>query len=88
MRVKCTRCNYKAIIQSTSQESDSVKKLYCTCSNPDCGHTFVMDLSFSHTISPSAIDFPEPLLEKIKSYTPLQQRQFFENIAESMPNNI
>lgn len=80
MRVYCNRCQKVAVIQSSSQESESVKKLYCTCSNPECGHTFVMDLSFSHTISPSALDLPEELLDKIRQYTRPQQQKLFASI--------
>lgn len=29
--------------------------VYCCCTNVECGHTFVMCVSFSHTISPSAL---------------------------------
>ncbi|WP_419174418.1 ogr/Delta-like zinc finger family protein [Desulfosediminicola sp.] len=81
MRVYCDRCKNVAVIQSSSQESDLVKKLYCTCTNPVCGHSFVMDLSFSHTISPSALDMPAELLEKIKKTTRPQQQALFASVG-------
>ena len=43
-----------------------VKHLYCSCNNPECGHTFVMEVTFSHTLSPSAMDIPRAALEKIR----------------------
>jgi hypothetical protein len=87
MRIRCNRCEQLAVIQSSSQESDSVKKLYCTCSNPECGHTFVMELAFSHTLSPSALDFPARLIEKIQSLTRLEQQRFFSSLQALTPNN-
>ena len=80
VKIKCNRCDSRAIIQSSSEESDAVKKLYCSCSNPECGHSFVMELSFSHTLSPSALDFPEAILRKVRSSTRLEQRKLFQHI--------
>jgi hypothetical protein len=81
MRIRCNRCEKLAVIQSSSQESDSVKKLYCTCSNPECGHTFVMELVFSHTLSPSALDLPDQLIAKIRSLPRLEQQRLFSSIV-------
>lgn len=53
MRVNCTECGGKATIQSSKCLDVKLTKLYCSCSDPICGHTFVMDLSFSHTLSMS-----------------------------------
>ncbi|MCP3943103.1 MAG: transcriptional regulator [Desulfobacteraceae bacterium] len=80
MRIKCNKCKKTAIIQSTSEESDRYRKLYCCCGNPMCGHTFVMDLSFSHTLSPSAKDLPKKFIEKISRMTQTQQQNFFANL--------
>ncbi|MGB3222540.1 MAG: ogr/Delta-like zinc finger family protein [Desulforhopalus sp.] len=81
MRVRCNRCEKLATIQSSSQESDSVKKMYCTCSNPMCGHTFVMELVFSHTLSPSALDLPEQLIAKIMQLTRVEQQRIFSSLS-------
>jgi hypothetical protein len=81
MRIRCNRCEKLAVIQSSSQESDSVKKLYCTCSNHLCGHTFVMELAFSHTISPSALDLPEQLIAKIRSLSRIEQQRIFASLC-------
>ncbi|MGI2146269.1 ogr/Delta-like zinc finger family protein [Shewanella frigidimarina] len=53
MRVLCT-CGKKAIIGKTDRLSVEHANLYCSCSDPECGHTFVANVSFSHTLSPSA----------------------------------
>lgn len=59
MRIICDRCGGKARIETTREITTSFRHLYCSCTNAECGHTFVMDLSFSHTLSPSAFDLPE-----------------------------
>ncbi|WP_080368237.1 ogr/Delta-like zinc finger family protein, partial [Vibrio cholerae] len=54
MRVFCPECEGKARIQKTNRFTVGVADLYCACCDPECGHTFVMNLSYSHTLSPSA----------------------------------
>ncbi|HCH1030155.1 TPA: ogr/Delta-like zinc finger family protein [Vibrio parahaemolyticus] len=54
MRVVCPECGQKSRIQKSNHISASYSDLYCSCSDPECGHTFVMNLSYSHTLSPSA----------------------------------
>ncbi len=79
MRIRCNRCEKLAVIQSSSQELDLVKKLYCTCTNPQCGHTFVMDLVFSHTLSPSAMDLPDQLIAKIRTLPRIELERLFSS---------
>ena len=67
VRVRCDRCNSIARIESSQEISATYKKLYCSCRNPHCGHTWVMDLSFSHTLSPSAMDLPPKVREQVQS---------------------
>ncbi|UQV23043.1 ogr/Delta-like zinc finger family protein [Vibrio sp. J383] len=54
MRVVCPECGEKARIQKSNRISAGYSDLYCSCSDPECGHSFVMNLTFSHTLSPSA----------------------------------
>jgi len=58
MRIICDRCKSKARIETTREITPGFRRLYCACRNVECGHTFVMDLTFSHTLSPSALDLP------------------------------
>lgn len=81
VRVKCDRCGGLAIIQSSKEVSAQVKQLYCSCSNPECGHTFVCDLTFSHTLSPSALDLPNDIRQKIRSTTRTQQQTLFATLG-------
>jgi hypothetical protein len=55
----CPVCNHDAGIRDSDQETDLVKNLWCICLNVGCGHTFKMQLSFTYTISPSAIERPD-----------------------------
>lgn len=53
MRVLCPHCRAKALITSTNQLSDSVKDLYCACTNgQECGATFVFSLALKHGLNP------------------------------------
>lgn len=77
VKIRCNKCGSVARIESSSQEAGTYKKLYCSCRNPECGHTFVMDLTFSHTLSPSALDLPEQLRQKIQKVEPAEQATLF-----------
>lgn len=55
-RIYCTACGQAALIRKTNRKHRELADIYCACSNVECGHTFVMNLSFSHTLSPSAMD--------------------------------
>ncbi len=81
VRVYCNRCGSVARIESSSQEVETYKKLYCGCKNPECGHTFVMDLSFSHTLSPSALDMPENVRKVIQRADRTEQMLLFSELG-------
>lgn len=55
MRVYC-QCGERAII-SRCTSTDSGEKLYCSCSNPECGHTFVSALAYKHSLKRSKLQF-------------------------------
>lgn len=74
MRVNCTECPAKAVIRSRKQLDVKVAQLYCSCTDPICGHTFVMDLSFSHTLSPSGNQTKQMLLDMFRNM-PDDERQ-------------
>ena len=65
VRVSCNQCHSKSVINSSKSETPEFKTLYCSCTNPHCGHTFVSHLSFSHTLSPSAKCMPDTTLDKL-----------------------
>ena len=81
MRIYCPRCEAKATIRTSKELSATMRQLYCTCNDPECGHTFVMDLTFSHTLSPSARDLPEHIPRDIRKKSAMEQVQLFAQLA-------
>ncbi|EHC7287151.1 ogr/Delta-like zinc finger family protein [Vibrio parahaemolyticus] len=67
MRAICPECGEKARIQKSNRISASYSDLYCSCSDPECGHTFVMNLTFSHTLSPSSKTTSQMAFELVKA---------------------
>ncbi|MTI12258.1 ogr/Delta-like zinc finger family protein [Sansalvadorimonas verongulae] len=74
-RVKCNVCESKARIEHSDRISNSVSRHYCCCTNPLCGHTFVMNLEFSKTLSPSALLFTKEHREVIQTLNKQQLKE-------------
>ncbi|CAE6929091.1 ogr/Delta-like zinc finger family protein [Vibrio parahaemolyticus] len=54
MKVLC-KCSERAIVgRSIPQEANSAD-LFCSCSNPECGHTFVSSIGYRHSLKPSKL---------------------------------
>lgn len=70
MRVLCRICSKKAIIGKTDRISLDHANLYCSCSDPECGHTFVANVSFSHTLSPSAKSSSQLVKQLVNAMSP------------------
>ncbi|WP_195904044.1 Ogr/Delta-like zinc finger protein, partial [Serratia marcescens] len=47
LKVICTECNAPAIISKTNRKTAQFADLYCQCTDVECGHTFVMNMTFS-----------------------------------------
>ncbi|MCU6305331.1 ogr/Delta-like zinc finger family protein [Enterobacter quasiroggenkampii] len=54
LKIECPECGSKAVIRKTNRKHRQIADIYCACADVECGHTFVMNLTFSHTLSPSA----------------------------------
>jgi hypothetical protein len=53
MRIICPHCQGKALITSSNLLTDTVRDLYCTCTNSrDCGASFVFTLAYKHDLNP------------------------------------
>ncbi|MEX2962258.1 ogr/Delta-like zinc finger family protein [Microbulbifer sp. TYP-18] len=75
MQINCTKCGSKAIITSRKEMDPKLVQLYCACKNVEhCGHTFVMDLAFRHTLSPSSQDRHTIVLDMLQAM-PAADRQ-------------
>ncbi len=81
MRVMCTECGGKARIGKTERATAGYAKLYCSCLDPECGHTFVAELSFSHTLTPSAKTSSAIITELCKALPPEQRQQLQQELS-------
>ncbi|EDM67324.1 putative phage gene [Moritella sp. PE36] len=77
MRVTCKFCKGKARISSTDKVSVEFTRLYCQCLDAKCGHTFVMDLGFSHTLNPPSNIVDQLLVDRVRQMPVEIQRELF-----------
>ena len=80
MRVTC-KCGNKGRISSREVLSTDFAKLYCQCLDAKCGHSWVANLTFSHTLSPSAQTFDRLLIDRLRDMPRAQQRELFEKLG-------
>jgi hypothetical protein len=81
MRVLCTVCSKKAVIGKTDRLSVACANLYCSCTDPECGHSFVVNVSFSHTLSPSAKTASDVVTALARSLSPDQRKKLQQELA-------
>ena len=81
MGIHCTQCGEKARINKTNWFSNAAADLYCSCSDPECGHTFVMSLGFRHTISPSAKNVNELVIALVKTMPPEKVKELHQMLT-------
>ncbi|MFK3970186.1 ogr/Delta-like zinc finger family protein [Pseudomonas sp. NPDC087358] len=81
MRIYCTSCRNKGRISSREEVSSMFVKLYCQCLDAKCGHTWVANLTYSHTLSPSAQTFDRMLFDRLKDLPRAKQRELFEQLG-------
>lgn len=70
MRIKCPECGARAVIKSTNAIHPQLTDAYCACSDVNCGHTYVLQVSFKHTLSPSRKSLDDLLVGLIGSLDP------------------
>lgn len=73
LKIFCPICGQRATIRKSNRKHREISDLYCACNDVECGHTYVLNLTFSHTISPSAHsdDLIQSMIEKFNP----EQRQ-------------
>ncbi len=74
-KIKCPECGQPAIIRKSDWKDKKLADLYCACTEVECGHTFVFNASFSHTLSPSGLTGNKLVKFLIDRLTP-EERQF------------
>lgn len=55
----CPHCRAPLLTRSSDPVTRTVRSLYVVCTNPDCGLTGRMQLSWVHTINPSLVPDPQ-----------------------------
>ena len=81
MRINCKACGHKARISSRNELSPTFIDLYCQCLNANCGHTFVMSLTYSRTLRPSAGAIDQLLFDRLNQLPAAKQRQLFDQLS-------
>lgn len=79
MKIVCKACKGKARITSRQELSIEFAKLYCSCL--DCGHQFVMNLTYSHATRPPAGTIEQLLFDRLRDLPRAQQRQLFDQLG-------
>lgn len=80
MRVMCPTCGQRARISKTNRLSLVHADLYCSCTDAECGHTFVVNLSFSHTLSPSSSSASNLVIELVNALPPEARKQLQQEL--------
>jgi uncharacterized protein YlbG (UPF0298 family) len=70
MRVICRECGSFGRITKTNRMSRDYAVLYCQCGDAECGHSWVADLGFKHTLSPSAKSAEQLALDFVRALSP------------------
>ena len=86
LKTYCPDCGSLATIQKTDWTDETDHKsasLYCACRDVECGHTFVLNLTYSHTLSPSAAKGGRLIRELVNQMRPDQQRQFALDLLQA-----
>lgn len=75
--IRCTKCGCRATVRTSKEQTRKFRVLYCICNNAECAHSFAVNMEFSHTISPSALDMPQETRERIKNMDHQEQQSLF-----------
>ena len=83
-KIHCPECNAPAVIRKTEWKNKQLADLYCACSEVECGHTFVFNAIFSHSLSPSGLTgskLVKFLLDRLKP----DERQYALDLLQGQP---
>lgn len=84
LKIECPECGSKAVIRKTNRKHRQIADIYCACADVECGHTFVMNLTFSHTLSPSAKTGDALVQTLLKNLSP-NQKQMALDLLKAAP---
>ena len=86
MRMYCPTCQAVARIGKTNRKHPQLYDVYCYCSNVECGHSFVMNVAFSHSVSPSALNGQGRVKELIDAIPPEEQEKALKLLLAAQKN--
>ncbi|WP_272971622.1 ogr/Delta-like zinc finger family protein [Comamonas terrigena] len=58
IRIECPHCGWASVVRSSRPVTKLTREYAYSCTNYECGHTFVAHMEIKHTVSPSAT--PDP----------------------------
>ena len=78
MRVNCKECGSRGRISSRNDISKEFTSLYCQCLG--CGHRWVANLTFSHTLTPSAQMLDRLLFDLLRDMPRSRQKELLNQL--------
>lgn len=81
MRVYCKECGQLGRITKTNNLSAAVADLYCQCTDAECGHSWVSNLSFAHTLSPSSRSSHQMALALVRGLSPEGRQMVLQGLG-------
>ncbi|MEM5487069.1 ogr/Delta-like zinc finger family protein [Enterobacter cloacae] len=82
LKIFCPECKSPAIIRRSVPKGDRFSDLYCACKNVECGHTYVLELTYARPLSPSALATDRLVKELVGQLSP-EQRQFALDLLQA-----
>lgn len=82
-KIRCPACGENATIRKSNRKHVLISDLYCSCNNPECGHRFVSTLSFSHSLSPSAVRHGRLINDLMQSIAPSERDKAIELLRQA-----
>ncbi|WP_025245452.1 ogr/Delta-like zinc finger family protein [Candidatus Sodalis pierantonius] len=82
MKPRCKVCGAPAIIKKIVHHHPELDTLYCACNDMECGHTFVLNITFSHTLSPSAKTADKLFKAVVDGMNPQQRQMVMEFLQQ------
>ena len=82
LKLFCPECNAPAVIRRSVPKGSRFSDLYCACSNVECGHTYVLELTYARPLSPSALA-GDRLVKELVGQLSAEQRQFALDLLQA-----
>lgn len=81
--MNCPHCGKRAQVQTSKEQSRTLRDVYFQCTNLMCGHTWVATLEAVRTISPAS-----PIYQHPDVHLPLAERSELERMYDEVQFQI